>query len=95
MTGAAFSALATSNAVAQSITDTIVVTSQRTEQSLQDVPIAVSAFGGDELDDRQIESLQDIQFNIPSFSFSRTAFTGSSVSLRGICLLYTSDAADE
>ena len=84
MTGAAFSALATSNAVAQSITDTIVVTSQRTEQSLQDVPIAVSAFGGDELDDRQIESLQDIQFNIPSFSFSRTAFTGSSVSLRGI-----------
>ncbi|MEL6789844.1 MAG: TonB-dependent receptor [Pseudomonadota bacterium] len=71
-------------ALAQSIDDEIIVTSQRTEQSLQDVPIAVSAFGGEELDNRQIESFTDIQFNIPNFSFSRSNFTGSSISLRGV-----------
>ncbi len=87
--GAALGAVAAGAASAQSISDEIVVTAQRQEQSLQDVPIAVSAFGGEELDNRQIESLQDIQFNIPSFSFSRTAFTGSAVSLRGIASFAT------
>ncbi len=71
-------------ALAQSLDDEIVVTAQRTEQSLQDVPIAVSAFGGDELLDRQIESFTDIQFNVPNFSFTRTNFTAASISLRGI-----------
>lgn len=89
LSGAAVSAVAIGSASAQSISDEIVVTAQRTEQSLQDVPIAVSAFGGEELDSRQIESLTDIQFNIPSFSFSRTAFTGSAVSLRGIASFAT------
>ena len=74
LSGAAVTAVALGSASAQSISDEIVVTAQRTEQSLQDVPIAVSAFGGEELDNRQIESLTDIQFNIPSFSFSRSAF---------------------
>lgn len=89
LSGAAVSAVAIGSVSAQSISDEIVVTAQRTEQSLQDVPIAVSAFGGEELDTRQIESLTDIQFNIPSFSFSRTAFTGSAVSLRGIASFAT------
>lgn len=89
LSGAAVTAVAIGSTSAQSISDEIVVTAQRTEQSLQDVPIAVSAFGGEELDNRQIESLTDIQFNIPSFSFSRSAFTGSSVSLRGIASFAT------
>ena len=89
LAGSAVNAIAIAGAGAQSISDEIVVTSQRTEQSLQDVPIAVSAFGGEELNDRQIETLQDVQFNIPSFSFSRTGFTGSAVSLRGIASFAT------
>ncbi|MEM9705974.1 MAG: TonB-dependent receptor [Pseudomonadota bacterium] len=84
MSGVALSAIATGSAFAQSITDEIIVTSQRTEQSLQDVPIAVSAFGGGELDARQIESFTDIQFNIPNFSLSRNNFTGVSIALRGV-----------
>ena len=82
--GAAAGAVAFGSAQAQSITDEIVVTSQRTEQSLQDVPIAVSAFGGDDLQSRQLETFGDIQFNVPNFQFSRTQFTGSAVSIRGI-----------
>ncbi|MBB5518059.1 TonB-dependent receptor [Amphiplicatus metriothermophilus] len=84
LSGVALGALAAGGAMAQSIRDEIVVTSQRTEQSLQDVPIAVSAFDGAELQDRQMESFQDIQFNIPNFQFSRTQFTNSAVSIRGI-----------
>lgn len=82
--GAATSAMLTMSAYAQSLDDEIVVTAQRTEQTLQDVPIAVSAFSGDDLQARQLESFTDLQFNIPNFSFSRTQFTGSTISLRGI-----------
>ena len=85
LSGVALGALATSGAFAQSLGgDEIVVTSQRTEQSLQDVPIAVSAFGGDDLQARQLESFNDIQFNIPNFQYSRTQFTGSAVGIRGV-----------
>ena len=73
--GAALSAIIVGAASAQSISDEIVVTAQRQEQSLQDVPIAVSAFGGDDLQARQLESFQDIQFNIPNFAFSKSQFT--------------------
>lgn len=82
--GAALGAVAASAASAQSISDEIVVTAQRQEQSAQDVPIAVSAFGGEDLSARQLESFQDIQFNIPNFAFSKSQFTSSSISIRGI-----------
>lgn len=83
--GAAAGAIATSAAYAQSITDdVIIVTAQRQEQSVQDVPIAVSAFGGEDLQSRQLETFQDIQFNIPNFAFSKSQFTSSSISIRGI-----------
>ncbi len=84
LAGVGVAALCSVDAFAQSLSDEIVVTAQRTEQSLQDVPIAVSAFGGDDIADRQLESFTDIQFNIPNFAFSRTQFTGSSISIRGV-----------
>ncbi len=84
LSGVALSAVVASGAIAQSIEDEIVVTAQRQEQSLQDVPIAVSAFGGNDLQSRQMESFQDIQFNVPNFNFSKSQFTGSTIVLRGI-----------
>lgn len=83
--GAAAGALTAGGAYAQSLSqDVMVVTSQRTEQSLQDVPIAVSAFNSADLQARQLETFSDIQFNIPNFQFSKTQFTGSAVSIRGV-----------
>jgi outer membrane receptor protein involved in Fe transport len=81
---AGIGAIAATSAFAQSISDEIVVTAQRQEQSVQDVPIAVSAFGGEDLGARQLETFQDIQFNIPNFAFSKSQFTTSSISIRGI-----------
>ncbi|MDZ7628990.1 MAG: TonB-dependent receptor [Parvularculaceae bacterium] len=82
--GAAICAITITGAYAQSIEDEIVVTAQRQEQSAQDVPISVSAFSGDDLQARQLESFQDLQFNVPNFAFTRTQFTGSTISIRGI-----------
>lgn len=83
LTGVALSAVVAGSAAAQ-VRDEIVVTSQRTEQSLQDVPISVSAFSGGDLDAQQIESFTDIQLNTPNFSFSRTQFTSSAIVIRGV-----------
>lgn len=84
LAGAAMSAL---SGAAQAQDDVIVVTSQRQEQSLQDVPIAVTALGGGDLEARQIEGFTDIQFNTPNFSFSKNQFTSSTISIRGVSQL--------
>ena len=52
-------------AFTQSTIEEVIVTAQRTEQSLQDVPIAVSAFTDEVLGDRQIEYASDLQLQVP------------------------------
>ena len=47
----------------------IVVTAQRQEQALQDVPIAVTAFTGEALLERRIDDAIDVQFNTPSLVY--------------------------
>ena len=63
-----------SSMFAQATIEEVIVTAQRTEQSLQDVPIAVSAFTDEMLTDRQIEFASDIQLQVPGVSYSATAF---------------------
>jgi iron complex outermembrane recepter protein len=69
---------------AWSAIEEVVVTAQRTEESLQEVPIAVTAFSGAMLEDKQILSPSDLQLNAPNVSFTATNFGGSSFSIRGI-----------
>ncbi|MEO1136691.1 MAG: TonB-dependent receptor [Pseudomonadota bacterium] len=83
LSGVALGAVAVTGAAAQ-VGDEIVVTAQRQEQSIQDVPLSVTAVGAAELEAKQIETFGDLQFNVPNFSFSRTQFTGSSIVIRGI-----------
>ncbi|MDC1308015.1 TonB-dependent receptor [Pseudomonadales bacterium] len=69
---------------ASGMIEEVVVTAQRVEESVQDVPIAVSAFSGQMMEDRQILSPSDLQFATPNVSFTATNFGGSSFSIRGI-----------
>ncbi|MEE2691118.1 MAG: TonB-dependent receptor [Pseudomonadota bacterium] len=92
LSGAALGAIATGGAMAQ-VTDEIVVTSQRQEQSLQDVPIAVTALGGGDLQDRQIEGFSDIQFNTPNLTFTKNQFTSSTITIRGVAQLATASTS--
>jgi iron complex outermembrane recepter protein len=82
--GLLLSTSATVHAAAASAIEEVVVTAQRTEQSLQEVPIAVTAFSGAMLEDKQIISPSDLQLNAPNVSFTATNFGGSSFSIRGI-----------
>jgi len=63
---------------------TVVVTTQKKDESIQDVPIAVSAFDPDALERLNIETGSDLQFNIPNFSSSQGNFSAGSISIRGI-----------
>lgn len=53
--------------------DEIVVTAQKREQNLQDVPITVSAFSGDELDARGITNPNDFQLITPGLVYDSLA----------------------
>jgi len=74
----------------------IIVTAQRQSQSLQEVPIAVSAFDAEALESQQIENASDLQLTLPNVSFSKGNFTSASFTIRGIgdlCVGVTCDAA--
>lgn len=61
----------------------IVVTAQRREESLQNVPIAVSAFGTETLKAQKIEGGLDIQTGVPNMTFAQGQ-RGDNVTIRGI-----------
>lgn len=74
----------------------IIVTAQRQNQSLQEVPIAVSAFDAEALEAQQIENASDLQLTLPNVSFTKSNFTSSSFTIRGIgdlCVGVTCDSA--
>ena len=62
----------------------VTVTAQRVAESIQDVPIAVTALTGDALEERQVITPSDLQINASNVSFTATNFGGSSFSIRGI-----------
>jgi outer membrane receptor protein involved in Fe transport len=74
----------------------IIVTAQRQAQSLQEVPIAVSAFDAEALEAQQIENASDLQLTLPNVSFTKGNFTGASFTIRGIgdlCVGVSCDSA--
>ena len=61
----------------------IIVTAQRREENLQDVAIAATAYQGDQLQAKAIDSVADLQFAAPSLSVTDAGET-QSVNIRGI-----------
>lgn len=62
----------------------VIVTAQRTAESIQDVPIAVTALTGEMLEDQGVITPSDLQMSAPSLSYTPTNFGGYSFSIRGI-----------
>ncbi|THD36797.1 MAG: TonB-dependent receptor [Sphingomonas sp.] len=75
----------------------IVITAQRQSESLQSVPIAVSAFSAANLKEQQINTTSDLQLTLPNITYTKSNFTSSSsFNIRGIgdlCVGVTCDAA--
>lgn len=65
--------------------DTIVVTAQRREENLQDVPISITALSAETLEKANVESLIDVQSLVPNMHFGETGFGDSAiiVNIRG------------
>ena len=72
----------------------VIVTSQRVEESLQDVPIAVTALTAEMLEDQQIQSGSDLQLVTPSLSFQGADARGGAFNIRGITNLAVSATAE-
>jgi iron complex outermembrane receptor protein len=63
----------------------IIVTARLQEESLQDVPVAVTAIGGDTLDTFQIDRFEDVVTRVPSLNVQvGGSGSGGQLSLRGV-----------
>lgn len=63
--------------------DEIVVSAERREESLQDVPIAVTVFTGDMVESLKISDFNDMSFKIPGFSINTFSKSRNNPALRG------------
>jgi outer membrane receptor protein involved in Fe transport len=71
--------------------DEIVVTAQKREQNLQDVPISISVVGGGELQEQGAASLTDYAGYIPGMQVSTSGTPGqTTITLRGVAPLTAS-----
>ena len=82
------------SAAERGVIEEIVVTAQKRSESIQEVPIAVSAFDAGALEAYQIDAFSDLQFNVPNVAFSKTNFSGSNFQIRGIGTLLVATSAD-
>ena len=62
----------------------IIITATKVETSIQDTPIAVSAFSQDQLDSQLINDTMNLQFNVPNMTMSKQNFTANDIRIRGI-----------
>ena len=67
----------------------IVVTARKREESLQDTPLAVSAFNAAELENRNIVSVSEVSRYVPNIQFDNVAWesgggNSSQIAIRGI-----------
>jgi len=65
--------------------EVITVSAQKRIQNLQEVPISVTAFSGDQMAEAVIKDMYDLQANVPGLgAFQSQSATNSSFSIRGV-----------
>lgn len=87
MTGVALLAMpgvAAAQEAADDSSGDIIVTAQRQEQKLQDVPVSVTAFSSDQLRASNIETVADIATRTPGLSVSAVDPINTNFAMRGI-----------
>ncbi len=62
----------------------MVVTAQRREQKLSEVPLSITAFGAKDIEQRSITSFTDYASSVPSVMFTETGGFGNELKIRGI-----------
>lgn len=75
---------------------TVMVTAEKKSENIEKVPIAITAFSGDQLEAHKIETGGDLVTAVPNVSFTKTNFASYNFSIRGIgtqALSVTTDPA--
>ncbi len=82
----ALSAVLTGSALAQEagVLEEIIVTAQKREQSLQEVPISVTAIGEQSIQEGRITSIQDVSLETPNFTMTQFNIGEPQYYIRGI-----------
>ena len=61
------------------VLEEIIITATKVESSIQDTPIAVTAFSQDQLDSQLINDTMNLQFNVPNMTMSKQNFTANDI----------------
>jgi len=77
-------ALVSQTVFAQGVLEEVIVTAEKRVTTVQDTPIAITAFTGEELERALISKPLDLQFSVPNMLMSKEQFSGASVTLRGV-----------
>jgi iron complex outermembrane recepter protein len=81
--GLVASATAVAQGQQQPVVEELIVTAQKREETVQEMAGAISAIGGLALEERGINTVQDLQFQIPNFQ-AGTGFSTTVVFIRGV-----------
>jgi hypothetical protein len=65
------------------VLEEVIVTAQKREESLRDVPISVAAFSGEQMRANNVTTLQALSTSVPNF-FVAESFVGDALYIRGI-----------
>jgi outer membrane receptor protein involved in Fe transport len=68
----------------QGTVQALIVTAQKREENIQDVPIAMSAFTQEDLTRSQVAGGPDLMTQVPNMTFTKTNFSSYSIQIRGI-----------
>ncbi|MCB1678421.1 MAG: TonB-dependent receptor [Halioglobus sp.] len=74
----------TGNSLQAAVLEEVVVTAQKREESLQDVPISITAVTGSSLRSAGIAKMEDLAPSIPNFQFSEAVSGSDNMFMRGI-----------
>ena len=78
-------ALAPVAVLSQPMLEEVVVTAQKRAQSIQEVPISITAFSGDFLEEKGVQTIGDVARMTPNFTISNgSQTTNNRISIRGI-----------
>ena len=67
------------------VVEEVIVTAQKREQSIQDVPIAISAFDQEFLDDAGIDDILELQFFVPGLTIlNNQSPAQTNINIRGV-----------
>ena len=72
----------------------VIVTAQKRAESVQDVPIAITAFDSEALTAKQITGFADMRFAAPNVSYTKANFSGNNFQIRGVGTNLVAASAD-